>query len=254
MSNPLFIAQDWAAVTFTASHSADASYPLTNLKTGFARDVWKSSSLAANQWLKIDLGSALTIDRFVIEGMSADTFTVQYDTNDDSSFANPVTHIGITPSTDGDPYVADQFSGQGAKRYWRLLWSGTPSTYPSIGQIMMCIGFSPSYPYDFGYRTKNREFESAVRSIALDGSIRTAIEYNGREVLEMTFTLISDADRAKFVTFFNTVRGPWLPFYFIDIDDAVYYVHLDERYNPLQTDNYQLNTLQRLVMRKQLVG
>jgi len=256
MANPIFVGMDLSLLTITASNTEDAAFPLANLKTYFARDQWRSSSLADNQWLKFDLGSAKAIDSVVVQnfGNIADTgmTTLQYDSADSSSFSSPVTAttFGETP----DPqYLA--FSSA-TKRYWRIIF-GTTADYPRLGNFFLAKRLDFGAPYSNPFEGGNPSHETA-EAIALDGSLRTSTSYLGRKRWLLNFlagNALTDATLAEFRTFFALVGGKLLPFYFLDTDGTTLkYVHFDTDKDPSVTIGYNKNEIRQLTLKEQLTS
>lgn len=259
MANAIFAYQDLSLYTLSAT-STDSSFPLTNIQTYFADQVWKSASTAANQTLVIDFGAVKTCDFLVLDGFAsgnADSVVLEADTV--SNFASAVTVIAagiIDPSLTPTSPAYFSFSST-SKRYWRLryvLSAGSLAAVPYVGNLYLGAKMDFGYAYSFPYKNTNRSYET-VEKKALDGRIRTSQPYAGRKTWEFDITTLPDATKVLFQTFFQTVRGKMRPFYFVDFDGVtVTLVHLDTDVDPSQTIRYNINDIKKIVLKSQLVS
>ena len=266
MSVPRLYASKLSTYTITASAGEAAGFPVSNLKTYFPDQKWKTAALTDNQTLTIDFGSAVTADALVLDQHNfLNDNNIIFEAATDSGFTTGVVQV----STDliADTPIASENNDLGtgntrsiyhfasmSKRYWRLKFQagGAPGLTWELGQIFICARMDMPYTYDFPYKKGNPSFVTA-EAVALDGRIRTSQAYGGRTLNEFKFSLINDAARTAWITFISTVRGKLFPFYFLDADGStMYYGHLDADYDPVSTERYQLNTIETFRMKNQM--
>jgi hypothetical protein len=256
MSAPKAYYQDLSKYTLSAT-STDTAYPLANLQTYFARDQWKSNSLAANQSLVIDFGAAVAIDFCVIENHNLATShgsgNIYLQGADDSGFTtnavNAVTDLttAVTPKL----FVFAAIT----RRYWRLYFDSTGNlgAKPEIGNLFLGAALAFGSEYEFGAKRDNAGY-ATTRAAALDGSLRTAQAIGGRKRFELQFTVQDNTFATAFRTFHETVRGGLRPFYFLDADGTTMRYVLAPDYSPIVADRYNKNSLQSLVLETQLAS
>jgi hypothetical protein len=253
MSYPRFYAGDLAGNVYTMSLTEDANYPLSNLSTYIPTDEWRSSANTNSQTLKIDFGIAKAIDTLILDSHNINLMTLtalQYDATDNPSFAIPVSAIAelqvFSPTG-----LIDKFEFNSVrKRYWRLLFSDTNTLVPRIGQIFLSGKFDAAQPYDEGYRGGNKQHETEVQK-SLSGVERASQAFAGKTVFEISFSIAGETFRTNWIAFHNKVRGKLCPFYFADMDDAIYLVKFEQDYNPAETIRYQVNNVQTVTLRAQ---
>lgn len=258
MPNLILLGSDLSTYTLSAT-STDSSYPLTNLQTYFASDTWKSASVAANQTLVIDFGVSTACDFIVLENYAsgnADSVVLEADTVSNFASATTVISAGtIDPSLTPSPNPAYFTFSSVSRRYWRLkynLSAGSLAAVPYVGNWFLGAKMDFGYSYDYPYKSKDKKYET-VEKVALDGRIRTAQPYAGRQMFEVKLSLLNDATKTNFQTFVSKVRGKLRPFYISDVDNAVYYVHFDGDYMAMDTIRYQLNNVP-IKLKAQLVS
>lgn len=258
MANLIFAYQDLSRYTLSAT-STDASFPLSNLQTYYADDLWKSASTSA-QTLVLDFGAATSCDYLVLENYAfgnADSVVLQG--ANDSIFTSGVTTVigagTIDPAVTPSPNPAYFSFTATSRRYWRLSVAiATPplAAVPYVGNIFLGSKLDMGYSYDFPYVSLNKIF-STVSAEALDGRLRTAQSFGGRTIFELKLTNLPDTTKTSFQTFINTVRGALRPFYFLDYNSSIYYGHFDGDYIPMETQRYNLNNV-KFKIKSQLVS
>jgi hypothetical protein len=251
MSNPIFIGQDLDLYTVTAT-SEQTAYPANNIKTGFAADVWKSDSLSQTQSYIVDLGSAKTIDSAVFENHNLDELGI-----------GASDEIYISLSLNGTDYTVNYtWSNAGPSadpvcvswaptscRYIKLhfLNSGALSAKPQIGNLVYGLKLDFGKAADFNYPVSPRSFETAL-SKSLSGVVRTSQAYKDRFLPKLSFRGekggLTDTVAASWNTFFALMRGRMKPFYFIDEDAVIWYVHMDLDINPITKYRVNMNGLE----------
>ena len=252
MSNPRFYAGELDVCTYTMSATENASFPLSNLNNYVPTDLWKSSGTGSNQWLKIDLGSTLERDSIVIEGHNFnsldDPVYLQYDTNDNTSFANPVNAVQLDGF--GNGRLLFKFT-PATKRYWRILFPAGIPYAPQVGNLFISKEVDAGFTYVYPYSTKNEGTPSFVRR-SVSGVARAARIYGAVTKFRITFDVLSDTFRTAWLRFHQKVIGQ-TPFYFCDTDDSFWYVFLTGEVD-LEQFQYQLNRTSELNMETQSVG
>lgn len=258
MAVPRLYASKLSTYTITASAGEAAGFPVSNLKTYYPDQKWKSGASTNGQTLAIDFGSAVAKDSLMMDsGNWFDSITIVLEAADDAAFTvnlvTPIANVadGGTPITSDTTRSVYHFSSV-TKRYWRLRYSNAGGITPEIGQLFICARMDMPYTYDFPYKKGNPAFITA-EAVALDGRIRTSQAYGGRTLNEFNFSLVNDAARTAWITFMSTVRGKLFPFYFLDADGStIYYGNLDADYGPVSTERYQLNTIEIFKMKNQM--
>lgn len=251
--------------TITMSETENSSFPLSNLKTYFEADLWKSSNSTNGQTITINFGSARSRNFIALAKSNHDNITTAVlEAADDSGFTTGL----VTPVSNlrtATPTVSDaannreifEFSAV-TKQYWRIRYADLtavppngPKT-PEIGQIFIDTLFQFQFPYDFPYEKDNARFQTTER-VALDGRLRMSQPFQGRVWNRFRFSLFNDATRTSFLTFQKTVRGKLYPWYFLDVDGTtLYYVHAENDMIPVETRRYQQNDMEELIMKEQL--
>jgi len=234
--------------SITMSETEDSSFPLSNLKTYFEDDLWKSSNNSNGQALTIDFGAAKACDSLVlaeenIRDMSGGGDVVlQADTS--AGFGSPTTVlanlVGGEDVDDGTRRVFE-FSSL-SRRYWRILFINTDATIPQIGQIYLDTRLDFENAYDWPYRKGSPQFETFV-SPAVDGRIRTSQQYAGRLSQSFTFSLQNNTVRTNYLAFVERVRGRLRPFYFRDHEDGFGFFVSDQDLLPVDTTRYAQNKM-----------
>ena len=256
MASPYFLGCDLSLATYTWSAGANASYPVTNLATYFASDVSKSNATTSDQYITIDLGSATACNTIVVDGhnfatVNPDTnITLQYNTNDDTNWADAVSAVTLMANGaySNDAFVKT-FTVQ-TKRYWRILFTSTCAVAPQIGNLFLGTRLQFESTYEWDFARNNLAFET-VETTSISGALRMSQSFTGRKRFELTFRLQSDTFKSSLDTFSGTVRGKLRPFYFIDTDATLYYVHLDTDYLAPKGYRYNQNNLS-VSLKKQL--
>ena len=246
MSNPLFIPGDLAPITYTASASPQAGYPLTNLKTYDFRDYLLGPSNTTDFHLDFDFSAAFTPNAIVLHNINSGSFgqniqiRLRYDNNDNGAYS-AVTDVLVKEANDfngADPKLFT-FTGS-SKRYWRLTWDKNGDTFaPKAGNIFLRKAFDFG-PYELPAKIKNEKF-SVNRAEALDGTLRRTNLFGGRPTWEVEFKLLSDTQKADFWLFVSKVVGPGYGFYYSDPSGALYYCYFDIDYMPVTERMYNLN-------------
>lgn len=242
MPNPRFYAGDLEEATYTMSLTEVVAFPLANLANYDPNSLWKSSANTKGQTLNIDFGSAKARNFVVIDGNNFDSMisvNLQVGVTDDGAFASPTTVT--TLHARGDEPVKVDFSSV-TKRYWRILFTNTSSIVPQLGQIFINQAFDAGKHYEFPYSAKDEIFETS-RARALNGFLRTSQSYKGILTWQIRFKNMNETFAASWLRFHQKVRGSMLPFYYVDPDDAMFYVLLSGDQNDLERFRYQLNNL-----------
>ena len=240
MANLKFYKCDVTAVTYTATGS-DASYPLTNLNSFFVGDYWKGANANNNQQLA--LSYALSGKTFIIVGGSniagivADGGNVVLQRAADSAFTSNLETIK-TWATGNDTFTELTTFEASNRQYWRLYYNNTASAVPIVGNfyvgIELDLGDWHAYPYLGGKKL----YDSVSEMKALDGRIRTSRTYTGgRRMWSLPIKNTTSAVASTFSTFFGTVGGRGMPFYFTDANSNLYLVMFDMDDDPFVAIN-----------------
>ena len=228
MSNPRFIYTNLSKANFYGVDE-DPAYPLVNLLSYLPFDQWRS--LTSPGELRIDFGAPARLrDSIVIEnhnlGELGGDGPAVLEAADDEDFTSGVVTVIADLTTGDNPYYAF-FTGV-SKRYWRIRHASTiPGDPLEIGQVFLDRRLDFGFPYDFPANDRNAKFETA-QTTSLDGTRRTSQPFLGRLTWQVSFQEpgLPIETVQWFQTFFTTVRGKLRPFYFINCDDAIYFVGL----------------------------
>jgi hypothetical protein len=185
MANPIFFGVDLSIPTYAWKTSAgadnvNASFPVSNLKNYYSDIVSKANSTGTDQYFVIDMGSAVSCDTLLLDGINftgiADTSVkLQGNTNDDTTWEDPVDVATITQSNAAQIHTFSAAS----KRYWRILFNSSAplSAAPQLGNIFLgtriTMGTTPWWPF-----THNQPDFAVQTSRALDGRLRFAQSVN----------------------------------------------------------------------------
>jgi hypothetical protein len=242
---------DLSKYSLSSSEAPVTGHELANLKTYMGSDTWKTAS-TASQSLNIDFGAAVECDSVAFQNSNLHTGNtpteLQY-SSDNSTWFTATSVIG-SPSPPGSPIFVD-FGAQ-TKRYWRILM--TPNANPpELGALFVGKRLDIGIPYDFLANRNNPRFQTSEQT-ALDGTIRTSQNYPGRGVWSVSFKQpgVSDTVKAAFIAHFTKVGGKLRPFYFIDVDDKIYYVLFDYDQDTSQDFRYNLNLIDKITFKEQL--
>jgi hypothetical protein len=132
-----------------------------------------------------------------------------------------------------------------SKRYWRLMLdtsSGNFAHHPYVGNIFSGNLFTFGSQYNWDYKAQDRAYNT-VQNTTLSGITKTSQVYGGKKTWAVQYTLQNDATKTAYRTFMNTVRGSLFPFYFIDIDGSINYVHLTDDYSPVTANRFGTNSI-----------
>lgn len=246
MANPYFLGCDLSVPTYTWSVGVNASYPVSNLKTYFIADRSRSNATTAGQYLTIDFGSAVACDSFIVYGSNfasvvADVgIYLQYNSNDDTNWADAVTVATLSAFSFTQIHTFNSVT----KRYWRILFSSSAplAAAPEIANIFLGTRTQFESTYEWDFSAANPDHVTA-ETVSLNGDIRMSQSYAGRRKWSLQFRLQSNTFLGSWNTFIGVVRGKLLPFYFVDVDSNVYYVHLDSDYVDVRRNRYNQNNL-----------
>ncbi|MHB1050995.1 MAG: hypothetical protein ACYC09_13020 [Bacteroidota bacterium] len=253
MANSIFLGADLSIPTYAWKTSAgadnvNASFPVSNLKNYYPDIVSKSNSTGTDQYFLIDLGSARACDSIIIEGhnfnsvLASAAVRLQYNTNDDTDWADAVTAVNIMIAAEyTDEVVYKAFSSQ-TKRYWRILFDSTVAAAPQIGNIFLgtrlTMETTPWYPFIHG--APDFDVQS---SRAIDGRLRGATTRGAIYRHRISFKLQTDAIVTAWNAFLLLARGSGRPFYYVDHDGNVWLGNLSKSFNPFEKQVYNRNNV-----------
>jgi hypothetical protein len=253
MSLPKIIYSDLSQVIYSGSEVASTDYPFDNLTDYMPTSRWVSSTTTADQFLYMDFGTAYYANSIVIENHNLDSImsdgNVYLEAASTSSFSGS-SYVNIIPITTDTNAIYFNTFDLTYRRYYRLRYSGSLSDTPYIGNIFIGRYFQFPYTYQWGYKKYNKEFNTTEKT-ALDGTIKTHQNCDGRTKYEVTWKYLDNSTKDNFITFVNTVNGKLYPFYFVDHCDIVSYMLLESDYNPTVAQRYNLNDLQTVIMKSQ---
>jgi hypothetical protein len=263
MANPSIYCTELDQIIFTSSAGDDAAHPVANLNTYFVDYYWKSAASTNGQTLKLEapsLGIGVGNKNYmIIEGSNIDAIEagggrVRVQSSSSSGFSSP-TDLYDSDITATFPQVLS-FSST-SRIYFRILYDNCASIVPQVGRIFLGLSLDFTYPYDNPSKPTNRSFSTSVMT-ALDGRLRTSQSYTGRRRWEISFSGqkvgIDDTMRTNWMKFFKVVRGRLLPWYFLDTDGLLYFVHLDTDIDPNAIFRHNINDLPGLIFVSQTVG
>ena len=259
MATPYLFAMDLGALTVTPSAGSHASYPVSNLYNGLQSYVWQSGGTAANQYINIDLGSAIAVEYLMVHNHnwlvsalgSGTTISLEYDVNDNgaySALAAVEDETLQTLATSGALWGV-HFGTSYTKRYWRISFykASALSAAPYAGQIFLSNGFELNPAYDFNYIIGDQEFQTS-RARSLAGIERASQWHTGWNTAELSFRIQDSTFGNNMRSFMDKVRGGLRPFYFYDHAGYMWLMKLADDYMPVTIPAYGISTLQRMKM------
>jgi hypothetical protein len=257
MSNPTIYYTDLTNYTWTGELGAWEGYSSGNLNDYNYASYWSASANTA-QSLSLDLGSSKTITHMVIANhnfytsympdghieISAST-TTNFDVTATRTYSGSMDNV-ITSNDD----LVYEFPQSYSARYFKITWIGNLiDSGPYSGEIWFPTKLEFDTPYNFGYKKDNTQY-ATNETVALDGSIRTNQTYAGRYIWELKFILQSNTFATNFRTFHRNIRGGLRPFFFVDTDGTIRYMHLND-YVPVTGFRYNNNNVESLIMKTQ---
>ncbi len=246
MSNPRITYQN-----LSNYFSVSASYPgysatteTSSLQSYENADVWKSSVTSSGQLISIDFGSAQTFTDVVIDSNNFSDLNCTFISligADDSNLSVNATSA-IYDMKDSGSLFHTTFASPVSKRYWGVKFYGAQSTYPYIGNLFLSNDLVFNTPYDWNYKTENKEYQTTEK-VSLSGRIMTSQNFAGRIIYELQFSLQDNTLKTDFQTFQTTIRGKLRPFYFINTDGTIRYMHCTDDYVPVESYRYNYNNV-----------
>lgn len=246
----MFITNKLEQITFTSSVGDNASFPATNLNSGYHDDLWKSLNSNSSQYLTIDTGTdirvrtGLMIHNHNLTGI-VPAGNMQLQSASAADFSSGLVQAINPLVVSTDPFYVS-FGGAVSKRYWRILFGGSLSAIPQIGQVFvdysLDLGTVPSLPYEPGV-----DEHVVTRTVSLDGRIRASAPYGARRTWRISLkegNAISDAVRTNWQTLFALAGGSLRPVYMIDDLDGIYLGHFDFDKDTLQKLRYNMFPLE----------
>lgn len=251
MNNPKILYTDLSKYTFSATEDTKPDYPLANLNNYVTTLYWEPNSLAGNQSLIIDMGEPVDATAFVIDGHNFQSIAVNGIVVESSNLADfsVSTVLSNLDIPEDDVTIYETFA-KVTHRYYRIrVYNDFETTQIlRIGNVFIGVPMEFTTPYNFGYKSENAEY-STTEKVSLSGIRRSIQAFKGRLVNELEFTFQSTAFRTEFQNFVKTVRGKLYPFYFIDTDDTVRYMNLENDYQPVSVPKYGYSALGSIVMK-----
>ena len=234
MATLRFYKCDVTAVTYSAT-STNPSYPLSNLNSFYADELWMSANA--------DTGQSLVLN-YVLTGK---TFIIFWNTNIKAIIDNGGTvkiqgapdinfDVGlITVATNPPQDVPVIFSASNLP-YWRIYYEkvGGLGLIPYVANFIVGtevdLGTTNAYPYKPG----KKSFETEETK-ALDGRMRMSqVFIGGHKGWKLPLVNIGTDSQDKLALFFDSVRGRFMPFYFTDANGIMANVHFDMDDDPTE--------------------
>lgn len=251
MALPKFLGCDLSIPTYSWSAGTNASYPVSNLKTGFPDMKSRSNATTAGQSFVVDMGSAVACNALIIEGHNfaavlADTVSLEAD--DNSGFTSPTVIVASITVASADELVLETFDSA-TYRYWRVVYdaAGPLGAAPEIGNIYLGTTLNFEKPQEFNSFTDMPSHETS-KSRSIGGHLRTSQNYGAVRKSIASFRLQSNAFIALYKTFLETVKNDGMPFYYIDEDGIPHLVNMEKGFNPYEVFRYDLNNITELPM------
>lgn len=244
MAQPYFISGNFSAITFGYSSPSSTTYPLSNIVTYYASDVWQSAAnVAAGGSFTATFASATACDCLVIAGHNFASFATNIDLEaaDSADFmSGNITVIDSLQANCTSLPIAKTFNSV-SKRYWRLTFDDD-SLPAQIGNFFLGTKMSFDTSYDWDYSIGNKSYQTQV-SESLDGRKRMSQIFSGKPVHRISFNLQSDTVKTNLQTFVETIRGGLYPFYFVDAYGAVWLVRLSDDFADIVSHRYNVNNV-----------
>lgn len=252
MGLPRILYSDLSRYGLNAS-AESVDHPLQNLRTYDPADYWSSGSTSNPQFLSIDFGATGVRGRdfVLIDGHNFGTLqvtaSIYLEASSDPSF---VSGSVIVPSLafPNDERLYIEFPSVVTQRFWRIVVSGSILEPPRIGQVFIDSRLEFTTPYDFGYVGDDPEFQT-YETTTLSGRIRSSQVWGERQSYDLSFKLLNDDIRTKYLDFQQTVRGRLRPWYFVDTDDSLHFVHTERDWTPVVGFRPGRSSVQRLVFK-----
>jgi hypothetical protein len=196
------------------------------------------------------MGSATARNFVALDGtnfgtLTSATMSLQAATSAD--FSSSLETVVVVSGSNDTPHIVPFTSV--TKRFWRLKFDGVLAEKPRVGNIFIDEYLEFSSPYDFGFVSGDTSYNT-TEGTSLSGRTRSCQWYASRNTWEFKFSLQTTAVATQFRTFQQTVQGRTRPFYFIDTDESVHYVHLDADYTPTIGHRPNRHNLEKLVLRQ----
>lgn len=243
--SPFIIYSDLSTYTTVSGSAAySGSYNYTNIKSYENTDIWQSDVTTNAQSLYVDFGSNQTFDSWVIDNNNFSSLgcsAIYVIAADNAGLTTNAAVAGTNDIQSSGSLFYNTFTAI-TRRYWGIRFFGAQSVKPYIGNFFFSSKLTFSSPQDWGYKGENREYVTS-EVVSLSGRIMTSQNYAGRIIDEHKFTLQTDTVADNFRTFQSTVRGKLRPFYYVDADNTIRYMHLTDDYTPVESVRYNINTI-----------
>ena len=227
MTNILFLYNNLVdAATLTAS-SANANFPVANLKNPLRTKTWKTAGATAGTANVVcNFGSPQSINCIALTGYdwTSAPGTLQVEFNASDSWGAPaVTKIltwAASPTVNGNKAAIILLFDSISYRYARLnvVYSpgGTPLDW-NLGRIFIGEAFQPAQHYAHGFRTRLVDPSLSAYSV---GNQCYTDEVEKYRIVTMNFAKITEAQWLLFQKMFNTVGKSRPLFIALDYDGS----------------------------------
>jgi hypothetical protein len=234
MSNIKLYNCDVTTVTYSATAS-DVLYPTTNLNSFFASDIWKGANANNGQQLALSFPLAgktfVIIDGSNIQAMIDSGATIKLQRAADAGFS---TNLETVKNFSTEGFTKLTTFAASNRQYWRIYYENTASAIPYVGNFLIGIEVDLGMPYAYPYIPGLKDFPASEGS-SISGRLYTSLtNTGGRQYWKLPLKVMDTTVQNYFTSFFNTVRGKGMPFYFLDTDGTTLnLVIFDMTRNPL---------------------
>jgi hypothetical protein len=241
MANPKIVYTDLSAITYTAT-STDGAYPLTNLNDYRPNVYWRCGAAPSNpSYLNLVFATPQYIDTVVLGevhnlktsiGATIPVYYKTYPGGVDTAFGNLLTTVDSASVA-----VVKTTAVLTQQIYLDISNVGTQKV--QINNVFAGTSVKFTTAYNWGFKKEDAEYVTN-QVVTLGGNTRSSQNYAGRLKYELQFTLQDNTLRSAFQTFHRAVRGSMYPFFFIDVNDQIRYMKVED-YVPLTGTSYGRN-------------
>ncbi len=241
----------------TASGGTDTGFSLDNLTVYDFRKQWQSAvntngqTLASDMGLDAGLPGLIARDSLVLDNHSSfSPMAIDLEAADNAAFTSGKVTAISDLMTSGTPSGASTrqfwtFTAQ-TKRYWRLLFNDTSGVKPKVGKIFIYRHLDVQDNIEAGWALGTASQFRTETEDMLDGFLKSSQQGQGRKRFELRFTLVSDFVVTRWMTFQQTTRGAFHPFYFNYDTTQLWLLKNEADYSPAHGKAYNLNDIVQL--------
>jgi hypothetical protein len=230
-------------IWFTTNGTDIQDFGPTNLNTYNPNMRWVAKD-ESNISLIMDLGVATSCNAIAFTNHNLNSCgTIVLEADSDPAFGTAVVIASIVPAT-SLPYFLEFATV--SYRYWRLKFTALIDR-PYLAGLFIGTSLAPTHQYQFGYRIGDKQFNT-VQQTVLNGGLRSSQFCPGREAFEILLNYQNGSMKNSWIEFVRSVCGSAIPFYFVDHNNEVHYVHFAENYTPAVARAYNVNDVQTVKM------